>query len=343
MIVFIRPGWRRHSASAAGVLLLLLLGAAPPLRAAGKPFTVQRETLTELAPVFGTVEGMRSLHARARIAGTVASLAVKDGDRVTPGQVLAVVADATLLTRKSALDAAITGSRAQLAEAALAFSRAERLVGAGAVSRASFDTARSALQVAQSSLAARLAERNTIDKQIAQGAVHAPRAGRIMHVLVAEGSVLMPGDIVAELAEAPFRVRLAVPERFTRFLHAGALIRVDGAQLGGGGTLFGRVDEIKPGITGGRMIAYARVQDLPDYFVGLRVQAWLPAQRHPAIVIPRPYILTLSGSDYARVERKDGQVLDLPIQRGAPRPSPAMPDGIEILSGLEPGDVLVQP
>lgn len=313
----------------------------------GSRLVVQRRMLTELAPVFGTVEGARTLPARARIAGTVATLDGKDGDHVIAGQELAIVADSTLLAHKATLDAEITGNRAQLAEARLEFTRAQRLVGQGAVSRATFDQARSGLRVAESTLSARLAKRETIEKQIDQGAVRAPHAGLVLHVPVAKGSVLMPGDIVAEIAEAPFRVRLAIPERYIRFVHQNALIRIDGNELGVARTLFGSIDEIKPGIVDGRVIAYATVPKLPARFIGVRVQAWLPAQRHPAIVIPRFYILSLSGADYAQVAQKDGQkparIIDVPIQRGATRPSPAMPDGIEILSGLEPGDVLVRP
>ena len=35
--------------------------------------------------------------------------------------------------------------------------------------------------------------------------------------------------------------------------------------------------------------------------------------------------------------------MDVPVQRGRELPRPDMPDGIEILSGLNAGDRLVQP
>ncbi len=314
-----------------------------PTRAAPISFTVTRQTMTELAPVFGTIEGVRTLPARARIAGTVAQIDVRDGDQVTAGQTIATIADSTLLTQRATLDAQVRGARAQLAQAQLNFARAQQLVGQGAVSRASFDQARSALRVAQSALAAVLSQRNTISKQIDQGAVRAPHGGLLLHTPIAAGSVLMPGDVVAELAQAPFRVRLAVPERYSRFLHPGALIRVNGAELGVARTLFGTIDEIKPAITDGRLIAYATVPGLPNRFVGVRVEVSLPAQTHQAIVIPKNFVLTLSGSDYAALRQANGTVIDVPIQRGAARPTPAMPNGIEILSGLHNHDIVVAP
>ncbi len=319
--------------------------ASTPTEAPKTPtlLTVHSQTITELAPVFGTVEGVRTLPARARIAGTVAQIDVHDGDQVAAGQIIATIADSTLVTQLTTLDAEVKGARAKLAEAQLNFSRTQRLVGQGAVSRASFDQARSALGVAQSALAAALSQRNTIAKQIDQGAVRAPHGGLVLHTPIAAGSVVMPGDVVAQLAQAPFRVRLAVPERYSRFVHPGVLIRVNGAELGVARTLFGTINDIKPAITDGRLIAYATVPGLPSHFVGVRVEVSLPAQTHQAIVIPKNFVLTLSGSDYAELRQASGGVIDVPIQRGAARPTPAMPNGVEILSGLHNDDVLVLP
>ena len=41
--------------------------------------------------------------------------------------------------------------------------------------------------------------------------------------------------------------------------------------------------------------------------------------------------------------RRDGGMIEVPVQRGQPHPTPQMPDAIEILSGLRAGDVLVRP
>ena len=51
--------------------------------------------------VFATVESPRIVPARARIGGTVAELAVKEGDPVKLGQVVAVVGDEKLRSKSS--------------------------------------------------------------------------------------------------------------------------------------------------------------------------------------------------------------------------------------------------
>ena len=60
-------------------------------------------------------------------------------------------------------------------------------------------------------------------------------------------------------------------------------------------------------------------------------------------MVPASFIITRFGIDYARVRQKDGQVIDVPVQRGRLMPRPDMPDALEILSGLHAGDVLVKP
>jgi hypothetical protein len=55
-------------------------------------------------------------------------------------------------------------------------------------------------------------------------------------------------------------------------------------------------------------------------------------------------MLTRYGVDYVRLVREGGAIIDAPVQRGgAAVPTAAIPDGIEILSGLDAGDVIVPP
>jgi hypothetical protein len=82
---------------------------------------------------------------------------------------------------------------------------------------------------------------------------------------------------------------------------------------------------------------------LQGEFVGARVRVLIPAGEREAIVIPTRYIVSRYGVDYVRLVRDGGIVIDAPVQRGAPVPTEAMPDGVEILSGLNAGDAIVPP
>lgn len=311
-------------------------GAAPT-------FKVEPVKAADDKAVFATVESADVVPARVRTGGTIASLSVKQGDRVERDQVVAVIGDQKLILQQAALDAQIAGLQAQLAQAQTELTRAEALVRSGAVSRAQFDSATTAANVASNMLKARTAERAVLDQQLAEGKVLAPTAGRVLTVPVTVGTVVLSGEPVATIARQDFVLRLRVPERHARFLKAGDPVRVGGDELGQGSTSGGTITLVYPQIQDGRVVADARVAGLGDYFVGERVRVWISGGERDTFIVPSSYILTRFGLDYARVRMPNGAEVEVPVQRGRERPRADMPDALEILSGLRPGDVLVQP
>jgi multidrug efflux pump subunit AcrA (membrane-fusion protein) len=203
------------------------------------------------------------------------------------------------------------------------------------------DQARTAVEVAMATIQARLAERGVVDQQIAEGAVLAPVHGRVLAVPLTDGSVVLPGDVLAQIAGQEAVLRLRVPERHAAFLRVGDRVRLDteGRVAGPG---FGTVTRVYPRIEDGRVVADATIPALDKFFVGERVTVWIGAGARPGIVVPAGFLRTRFGLDYALVRRGE-KVVETPVQRGRPAPTPELPDGIEILSGLAAADVLVRP
>ena len=305
-------------------------------------FTVVAKPAADEKAVFATVESANIVPARARIGGTVAELSVKEGDEVKQGQVVATVGDEKLVLKLKSLDAQIAGLEAQLAQAKTDFDRAQDLFSKGTIPKARFDQAQTAFNVANNAHRARVAERSVVQQQLSEGKVLAPTGGRVLQVPVTAGTVILPGEPVARIAEKNFVLRLRVPERHALFLKRGDTVRVDSHELGAGGAKFGTIKLVYPQIVDGRVVADANVKGLGDYFVGERIRVWVSAGKRMSIIVPGKFIVTRFGIDYARV-RKDGTVIDVPVQRGRELPRPDMPDALEILSGLKAGDVLVRP
>ena len=325
------------------LILAVLLAASPAIAQPNAGMTVQPVQLADQKAVFATVESLDVVPARARIGGTVGRLAIKAGDRVEPGQVLAVVADDKLLLQIASIDAQIAGLQSALSQAQADLARAETLFRQGSGTRVAMDNARTATELALSALRARAAERAVVDQQIAEGQVLAPVGGRVLAVPVTNGTVALPGDALASIAAQDYVLRLRVPERHAAFMHQGDTIRLDTSERGStAAPAFGTVTRVYPRIEDGRVIADATVAGLDAYFVGQRVTVWIAAGTRPAIVIPATLIRTRFGLDYALVKR-GAEIIETPIQRGRPTPTPAMPNGVEILSGLTAGDTLVQP
>ena len=306
-------------------------------------FTVRLGDLTDEKAVFATVESPNVVPARARIGGTVASLAVHQGDVVTPGQVIAVVGDEKLLLQINSLDAQIAGLQSQLAQAQTDLTRAETLFRQGVGPRTTMDQARTAVEVATSVLRARTAERAVTLQNLQEGQVLAPVAGRVLTVPLTKGTVVLNGDTIATIGEQPFMLRLRVPERHAVSLKIGDTIRLDPQQLGTEQGAAGTITLIYPLIEEGRVVADAKVTELGSYFVGDRVRIWINAGTRQGYVVPAGFVETRFGLDYVRLRRPDGHVIETPVQRGQERPLAGMADGLEILSGISSGDVLVHP
>jgi RND family efflux transporter MFP subunit len=292
--------------------------------------------------VFATVESISVVPARSRIGGTVVQLNVREGDAVTRGQAIAVVGDEKLGLQMKSLDAQIQALKAQADQAQIDFDRTGALVERGTVPRIKLDETRTVLNVAQNGLRAKTAERAVIEQQLTEGQVLAPQDGRVVKRLVAVGSVMLPGDPVVTIAQQDFKLRLRIPERHARFLKQGDRIRVEGAEFAEGAAKWGVIDLVYPQIEEGRVIADARVDGLGEYFVGDRLRVWISGGERPAFVIPSGYVTTRFGIDYVRL-RQTGGTINVPVQRGRDRPTPDFANGLEILSGIGAGDVLVQP
>ena len=200
---------------------------------------------------------------------------------------MATVGDEKLALQMKSLDAQIAGLEAQLAQAQTDLTRAEDLFGKGTI--APIQARRGphrVFNVASNALRARIAERSVIQQQLTEGRVLAPAAGRVLKVPLTTGTVVMPGDPVAQIAEQNFVLRLRVPERHARFLKAGDTIRIDAAELGESEPRFGTIQLVYPQIEDGRVVADAVVEGLGDYFVSERIRVWVSAGepdglRHP--------------------------------------------------------------
>jgi hypothetical protein len=139
---------------------------------------------------------------------------------------------------------------------------------------------------------------------------------------------------IATITAGPPVLRLDVPQSLVDQTHVGASIIIrDESDLGG---RMGRVVQVYPAMSGGRVRADVEVPGLTVNFVGRRVSVVLNIGSRPAIAIPRRFVSTRFGVDYVSLTNKDGSVASVPVQT-APTSDPGQ---LEILSGVSPGDVL---
>lgn len=345
-----RPAFRavRATLLAAGLLAATL--AAAPHPAAAQPVTVAVREIDDLKAVFGTVESVHTVSARARVNGTIEGVDITEGSWVEQGQRLGLVRDDKLPLELAAVEAQVAATRAQREQAMIELGRAQQLRASGTAPQQRLDDAQTALTVVTAQLAAVEARRNAVQAQLDERAVLAPASGRVLQVPVVNGTVIMAGESVATIASEGYVLRLYLPERHARSLHEGDTVSVGAGGLSGpaGERREGRVRRVYPRLDQGRVVADVTVDGLGDFHVGQRVRVFLSAGRRAAIVVPRRYVFRRFDLDYVRLQ--DGtEVVVRTGQPAALAPSGEAPagtageDGIEVLSGLRPGDVIVPP
>src|SRR5579864_2968791 len=100
---------------------------------------VTRKSVEDRKAVIATVEPVHELLARARIGGTLGTVAVREGDRVVAGDRIAVVADQKLVLQMQALASRISAQQAERDQAQIDVNRATELRRTGVGSQAALD------------------------------------------------------------------------------------------------------------------------------------------------------------------------------------------------------------
>jgi RND family efflux transporter MFP subunit len=319
--------------SAMGILALACMSAA----AAAADLVLKETVIPEWKAVYGQVEARDSVMARARVGGTIVDLRVTEGDMVRSGDVLALVKDDKIDFQIKAVDAQLLGLEASLTNAETELGRAQSLVKSGAVTIQRVDQLRTEADVIRNQIAATEAQRSVLMQQEAEGEVLAPGDGRVLDVPVTRAAVVLPGEVVVNIGGGGFFLRLAIPERHAASLRQGAQIRISAAGRSSSGTLA----KIYPRIEGGRVIADVEVEGLDTTFVAARVLVEIPVGTRRALVVPMTALSTRSGIDFVTV-LESGKAVERAVVLGEPV-SLGGAHGMEILTGLRPGDIVVTP
>lgn len=310
----------------------------PIIEASGERMTLAAQTVADLKPVAATVATKDMAEARARIGGTLSKLAVKEGDLVRKGQVIAVVTDQRLSFETSAYGAQVAAAAAETERARAELKRVQALHAQGFYATARLEQAEAAAGAAQGQLDAVRAQRSAAAELVGQGAVLAPTDGRVLHAETPEGSVVGPGQSVATITAGEPLLRLEIPEAQARALKVGDAVPIVAGDLPGVAAQ-GVIDQIYPAVSAGRVVADIRVPGLGAGLVGQRVRVRVKVGERQALVLPRRFVATRYGIDFVRVAVRNGRAADVAVQV---TPGPAA-DQIEVLSGLAAGDVVIAP
>lgn len=186
--------------------------------------------------------------------GRLDILAVRELDRVKPGQLLAQLDAREQTAALAAARARIAELEAELRFLALEQARQARLLKEGAVGQRAFDDSDSRLKLTQARLEAARAQVAQQEALISKLAVRAPFAGTVIERLANEGELLPAGTKLLRLADLNrIRVEAEVDEYDLSRLQVGGPVALEAEGLTG--SWEGRIEEIPEAVTQRRLKA----------------------------------------------------------------------------------------
>lgn len=163
----------------------------------------------------GRIEAVRQATLAAQVPGSVLQLAVKAGDRVAAGQLVARIDERDLQAGLARGDAGVAQAEAQARNARLHAERTRELRRQGFVSQAALDVAETDLQAADAALAQARAARSQAALARGFASVTAPFAGIVLATHLEQGDLAAAGRPVATVY-VPGQLRASVPVSASR-------------------------------------------------------------------------------------------------------------------------------
>ena len=257
-------GWLL-AALAIGVIALAL-GRAYTARQHAKPATAGAAAMIELAasdvapakfqeitqglPVSGTLKAVNSAIVKARVAGELQALTVREGDTVTAGQVLARIDAVEYQSRLQQAQQQADAALAQVDIAQRQFANNKALVDQGFISKTALDTSLANLQGAQATHKAALAAADIARKSLDDTVLKAPIAGQISQRLAQPGERVGVDTRILEIVDLRrLELEATLAAIDTQGLQPGqtAKLRVEGA----GAPVMARLARINPSAQAG--------------------------------------------------------------------------------------------
>lgn len=163
----------------------------------------------------GTVQALNTVDVKVRVDGQLARVAFMEGEDVKAGQLLAQLDQGPLTAQLRQAEAAQRKDQASLDNARLDLARFSKLVGIGAATTQSVDTAKSQVESFAASVAADAALVQSDRLQLGFTTLYAPFTGRAGAREADVGAIVHPGDttgIVTVTQMEPIEVLFSVPQ-----------------------------------------------------------------------------------------------------------------------------------
>ena len=295
-------------------------GAAKPLPvvalAASDLVTVQTIPLQQMLPVSGPVKAVNSAFVKAKVAGELQDLLVREGDYVKAGQVIARVDSTEYQARLRQAQQQAQSAKAQVEIAQRTYDNNRSLVDQGFISKTALEISASNLAASQASYQAAQSGVDVLQKSLDDAVMRAPITGQISQRLAQNGErVAIDGRVVeiVDLAQLEMEASLSAEDAAKVRLGQVAQVSLDGST----DTVAAKVVRVNPNASAGSraVVVYLALVPHAQLRQGLFLQGRLSTSSRTGPALPLSAVRTDKPVTYVQIV-VDGKVEHQPVVTG---------------------------
>jgi membrane fusion protein, multidrug efflux system len=270
---------------------------------------VVRAQTKELAiglPISGSLKAASSAMIKARVAGELQGLTVREGDSVKAGQLIARVDAAEYAARQQQAQDQADAAKAQIAIAQRQFDNNRALVDQGFISKTALDTSLATLNSAQATHRAALANVDVAKKAMLDTVLRSPISGLVSQRLAQPGErVAVEARIieVIDTSRMELEANIGAADALNVKVGQAAMLTIEGSST----PVSSQVVRINPNTQAGsrNVLVYFSIANTANLRQGLFAQGSLETAKVSALTVPlssvrndkpTPYVQVLDGS-----------------------------------------------
>jgi len=293
--------------------------------------TVQAIELRTGLPISGSLKATQTALVKARVAGELQGLTVREGDAVRAGQTLARIDPTEYQARLRQAQQQADAAKAQVDIAQRQLDNNRALVAQNFISQTALEASLSNLQVAQANHRAALAAAEVARKGLDDTVLQTPISGRVAQRLAQPGERLAIDARVLEIVDTSrleLEANVSAAESLQLKVGQTAQLRLEGSD----GVLHGRLLRVNPSAQSASrsVVAYLGIDNRGGQLrQGLYVQGRLETGNQRVGAIPLTAVRTDQAQAYVLVLR-EGKVAHQKVQLG-----PRGTWGDEVMVGVD--------
>lgn len=300
-------GWRGHVARQAERQAQLTPPAEPLIELGAIDLaTAQVRELASGLPITGTLRAVDSALVKARVAGELQGLTLREGDAVQAGEVIARIESSEYADRVRQAQQQADAARAQVDIAQRQYDNNAALVEQGFISRTALDNSLASLNTARANHRAALAGTEVLRRALADTVLRAPIGGQIAQRLAQPGERVGPETPIVEivdLSRLELEASLSPADSVAVRVGQTASLEIEGVAE----PVAASVARINPSAQAGSrsVLVYLSVAAQPGLRQGLFARGELATERQRALAVPLNAVRTDKPLPYVQVVDAD--------------------------------------